>query len=125
MFVHKLNAVITILRTWFRWDDAFELPSITVEGEPHKIIPTEIANKLHFTQFQLLKAVESEASRGRFSDPIIIRRKFLVPKYLLEFFELVGNTTIDLPLDLQNKLLKARQSFAHDKTNDYYNLCEK
>ena len=38
------------------------------------------------------------------------------------FFELVGNTAIDLPLDLQNELLKARQSFAHVKTNDYYNL---
>ena len=57
--VNKLNAIITILRTWFKWDDSFELQSITVEGDPHKIIPAEVAKDLHLTQIKLLAAVKS------------------------------------------------------------------
>ena len=57
--IHKFSSIITILRTCFRWDDAFELSSVTVEGDQHKIIFAEIANSIHLAQFQLLKAVQS------------------------------------------------------------------
>ena len=43
--IHKLKPIITILRTWFRRDDAFELQPITV-------IPAEF----HLMQTQLLAA---------------------------------------------------------------------
>ena len=99
--IYKRNTIITILRTWFRWDDAFEQPSISVEEDPHRIIPAEIATNLHLAQAQLLNAVESDASKERFS---------------------VGNTATDLPIELQHELLKARQTFAHDSTHDDYNL---
>ena len=37
--------------------------SISVQEDPHKIIPGEIANNLHLAQFQLLKAVQSDFSQ--------------------------------------------------------------
>ena len=52
----------------------------------------------------------------------MIRRCCSVPKFLLEVFELVGNTATDLSIELQSELLKAHQTFTHDKTNDHYNL---
>ena len=42
--LHKLNSIINILRTWFRWGDTFELSSITAEGGPHKITSVDIVN---------------------------------------------------------------------------------
>ena len=93
-----------------------------IEGDPHKFIPAEIAKDLHLTQTKLLAAVKSNYSKGKFLDPMMIRRCCLVPKFLLEFFELVGNTAIDLPIDLQSELLKALQTSSHDKSHDHYNL---
>ena len=52
----------------------------------------------------------------------MIRRYCSVPKFLLEIFELVGNTATDLSMDQQDELLKARQPFTHDKINDLNNL---
>ena len=57
--IHTLNVIITIRRNWFRWDDSFKLQSITVKGDPHMIIPAEIAKDLHLTQIKLLAAVKS------------------------------------------------------------------
>ena len=71
---------------------------------------------------QLFAAVNFDSYRGKFSDPIMIRRCCSVPKFLFEFFELVGNTATDLSIELQYELIKARQTFAHDKINDHYNL---
>ena len=101
--MHMLNSII-ILRTWFRWDDAFELLFITVEVDPHNITPAEIAINLHLAQYQLLKALNSDAPKEYFQ---MIRRNCIVPKFRLEYFELVGNTVVDPPIDLQSELLKA------------------
>ena len=104
------------------YSPAFDISSITVEGNPHKIIPAEIADNLHLAQYQLIQALNSDIPKGRFSDPMMIRRNCLVAEFLLEFFELVGNTATDLSIDLQSELLKARQIISHDKTYYHYNL---
>ena len=46
----------------------------------------------------------------------------MIPKFLLEFFELVGDTATDLPMDLQAKLLVIHQTFFYDSMNDPYRL---
>ena len=66
--------------------------------------------------------MESDASKGKFSDPISIRRNCIIPKFLLEFFELVRDTAKDLPMELQSELLIVRQTFFYDSTNDPYRL---
>ena len=118
--IHILNAIITILRTWLRWNDIFELPSIAVEGDPHKIISAEIANNLQLAQVQLLKATESDASKRRVSDPIMIRR---IRNSFSSFLNSLERLQSIFPrIELQSELLKARQTFVHDSTHDHYHL---
>ena len=102
--VNKLNAINTILRTWFRLDDSFELQSITISDDSHKIIPAVITKDLHAKQLQLLAAVKSDFFKGKFSDPMMIQNKCSVPIFLFEFFELVGITTFS---DLKSIFTKA------------------
>ena len=67
--LHKLNSIINILQTCFRWDNAFELSSITAEGGPNKITPADIANDLYKTQYALYKACTLISQKEDFQIP--------------------------------------------------------